>query len=78
MGESLLTALALVLIVEGLLPFASPVQWRRVFEELLKMQDGTQTEGNCIHCNRCMVSIWSGSRCVVDNPNPIVASAPIT
>ncbi|MCK6400800.1 MAG: DUF2065 domain-containing protein [Sphaerotilus natans subsp. sulfidivorans] len=40
MGESLLTALALVLIVEGLLPFASPVQWRRVFEELLKMQDG--------------------------------------
>ena len=30
----------MVLIVEGLLPFASPVQWRRVFEELLKMQDG--------------------------------------
>lgn len=42
-----------------------------------RMQDGTQTEGNCIHCNKCMVSIYSGSRCVVDNPNPIVASAPI-
>jgi uncharacterized protein YjeT (DUF2065 family) len=39
-GESLLIALALVLILEGLLPFASPGQWRRVFEELLKMQDG--------------------------------------
>jgi len=42
-----------------------------------RMQDGTQTEGNCIHCNRCMVSIWSGSRCVVDHPDPIIASAPI-
>ena len=42
-----------------------------------RMQDGTQTEGNCIHCNKCMVSIYSGSRCVVDNPDPIAASAPI-
>jgi len=42
-----------------------------------RMQDGTQTEGNCIHCNKCMVSIWSGSRCVVDSPDPIIASAPI-
>jgi 2,4-dienoyl-CoA reductase-like NADH-dependent reductase (Old Yellow Enzyme family) len=42
-----------------------------------RMQDGSQTEGNCIHCNRCMVSIWSGSRCVVDFPDPIVAGAPV-
>jgi 2,4-dienoyl-CoA reductase-like NADH-dependent reductase (Old Yellow Enzyme family) len=42
-----------------------------------RMQDGTQTEGTCIHCNRCMVSIWSGSRCVVDFPDPIVAGAPV-
>lgn len=44
---------------------------------LLKMQDGTQTEGNCIHCNRCMVSIYSGSRCVVDVPDPILSSGPV-
>ena len=44
---------------------------------ITRMQDGTQTEGSCIHCNRCMVSIWSGSRCVVDNPDPIIASAPV-
>ncbi|NRT57145.1 DUF2065 domain-containing protein [Sphaerotilus uruguayifluvii] len=40
MSDSLLMALALVLVIEGLMPFASPSQWRRVFEELLKMQDG--------------------------------------
>lgn len=33
-----------------------------------RMQDGTQTEGTCIHCNRCIVSIYSRSRCVVDHP----------
>lgn len=35
------------------------------------MRAGVQTEGNCIHCNKCMVSIYSGSRCVVDHPDPI-------
>lgn len=39
-----------------------------------RMQEGTQTEGNCIHCNRCMVSIYSGSRCVIDAPDPIIAT----
>lgn len=39
---------------------------------LARMQDGTQTEGNCIHCNRCMPTIYSGSRCVLDHPEPIV------
>ncbi len=34
------TALALVLIIEGLLPFFSPKDWRGVFEQVLKMSDG--------------------------------------
>ncbi len=42
-----------------------------------RMQEGTQTEGQCIHCNRCMVSIYSGSRCVVDAPDPIITSGPV-
>ena len=42
-----------------------------------RMREGAQTEGGCIHCNRCMVSIWSGSRCVVDHPEPITAGAPV-
>jgi 2,4-dienoyl-CoA reductase-like NADH-dependent reductase (Old Yellow Enzyme family) len=35
-----------------------------------KMSDGTATEGNCIHCNKCMVSIYTGTRCVIDHPKP--------
>ena len=35
-----------------------------------KMRDGTATEGNCIHCNKCMVSIYTGTRCVIDHPEP--------
>ena len=36
-----------------------------------KMRDGTATEGTCIHCNKCMVSIYSGTRCVIDHPEPL-------
>lgn len=35
-----LTALALVLVIEGLLPFFSPKSWKRVFEQVLKLSDG--------------------------------------
>ena len=44
---------------------------------LLKMQAGTQTEGICIHCNRCMPSIYTGTRCVLIDPEPISAGAPV-
>ena len=41
MGASdVAVALALVLIVEGMLPFLSPSAWRNVFEKLVKMSDG--------------------------------------
>lgn len=35
-----------------------------------RMRDGTATEGTCIHCNKCMVSIYTGTRCVIDHPKP--------
>ncbi len=38
--EILFTALGLVLIIEGLLPFISPKGWRGVFEQVLKLSDG--------------------------------------
>jgi 2,4-dienoyl-CoA reductase-like NADH-dependent reductase (Old Yellow Enzyme family) len=44
---------------------------------LNKMQDGRQSEGICIHCNRCMPSIYSGTRCVLIDPNPISAGPPV-
>jgi uncharacterized protein YjeT (DUF2065 family) len=36
----LLGAFALMLVVEGLLPFISPVQWRAVFERATRLSDG--------------------------------------
>ncbi|MFM2065142.1 MAG: hypothetical protein RLZZ584_51 [Pseudomonadota bacterium] len=33
-------ALALVLVLEGLMPLMSPQRWRQVFEQVLKLSDG--------------------------------------
>jgi uncharacterized protein len=38
--SALLLAVALVLVLEGLLPFLSPASWRKVFEQVLRMSDG--------------------------------------
>ncbi len=38
--ELLFGAFALMLVIEGLLPFISPPRWRAVFEKALKMSDG--------------------------------------
>lgn len=38
--DGLFWALALMLVVEGLLPFISPGAWRGVFERVLGMSDG--------------------------------------
>lgn len=40
MSDLLWPALALVLIFEGLLPFMAPSAWRRVFIQMLQLQDG--------------------------------------
>ena len=40
MGKSLLTALALMLIIEGLLPFLAPGFWRETFRRLIEISDG--------------------------------------
>ncbi len=40
MSDLLWPALALVLIFEGLLPFIAPSAWRRVFTQMLQLQDG--------------------------------------
>lgn len=36
-----------------------------------RLQAGDAVEGVCIHCNRCMPTIYSGTRCVVIDPAPI-------
>ena len=40
MGNILLTAFALMLIVEGVLPFLMPVLWRETFRRLTELSDG--------------------------------------
>lgn len=39
-GDLLLTAFALMLVMEGLLPFLSPARWREIFSRVLAMSDG--------------------------------------
>lgn len=36
----LLTALALVMVIEGLMPLISPSRWREAFSRILAMNDG--------------------------------------
>jgi len=40
MSDTLLAALALMMVFEGLLPFLSPTTWRRVIERVLALSDG--------------------------------------
>jgi len=40
MGDLLLGAVALMLVLEGLLPFLSPQTWRRAFERVTRLSDG--------------------------------------
>ena len=40
MGKILLTALALMLVIEGVLPFLVPALWRETFRRLIAMTDG--------------------------------------
>ena len=36
-----------------------------------RLRDGTAIAGTCVHCNKCIPSIYTGTRCVLDSPEPI-------
>lgn len=40
MPENLLTAFALLLVIEGLLPLLLPTAWRETFRRLIELSDG--------------------------------------
>ena len=40
MGKAVLAAIALMLVLEGALPFLAPKTWREIFRKLLAMSDG--------------------------------------
>jgi len=39
-SDIVLPALALMLVIEGILPFTSPRLWRETFKRLIEMTDG--------------------------------------
>lgn len=39
-GDAWLAALALMLVMEGLMPFLNPAAWRQFFAKLLALSDG--------------------------------------
>ncbi len=39
MSDAIWIALALVLVIEGLMPAVNPGAWRRLFEQLLRLDD---------------------------------------
>ena len=39
MADNLLTAVALMLMIEGLLPFLLPAAWRETFRRLIELSD---------------------------------------
>ncbi len=40
MSDNLLAAIALMLVIEGLLPFLLPAAWRETFRKLIELGDG--------------------------------------
>jgi len=40
MGDILVPAIALMLVIEGILPLAAPRFWREVFRQMTEMTDG--------------------------------------
>ena len=40
LSDLLVGALALMLVIEGLMPFVNPALWRRIFERATQLTDG--------------------------------------
>lgn len=40
MNQTILTALGLMLVFEGLLPFMAPETWRETFKRMIVLKDG--------------------------------------
>lgn len=57
-SDTLWLALALVLVIEGLFPLISPAQWRRMFAQLLQMNDGQIRTFAIISISAGLLLIW--------------------
>jgi hypothetical protein len=57
-GSTLLQALALVLVIEGLLPMLVPGRWRRTFEQLLSLNDGQLRFFGLLSVGLGLMALW--------------------
>jgi uncharacterized protein YjeT (DUF2065 family) len=57
-ASSWMTALALVLVIEGLLPMIAPGRWREMFRQILLMQDGQIRFFGLISVLLGMIGLW--------------------
>ncbi len=57
-SDTLWLALALVLVVEGLFPFASPGGWRRMFAQLLQLPDSQIRMFAMVSISLGLLLIW--------------------
>jgi uncharacterized protein YjeT (DUF2065 family) len=62
MSDALWMALGLMLLFEGVMPLLNPGQWRRVFEQALKLSDGQlRFIGLCSVLLGLMLVWWTGA-----------------
>ena len=57
-SDTLWMALALVLVFEGLFPFISPANWRRMFAQLLQLSDGQIRMFAMVSISAGLLMIW--------------------
>ena len=37
-----------------------------------KFETGESVKATCVHCNKCVPSIYTGTRCALDYPDPLI------
>ena len=57
-SDTLWQAFGLVLVFEGLLPFASPGGWKRMFSQILQLSDGQIRFFGMVSITLGMLLLW--------------------
>lgn len=60
--QVILLAMGLCFIIEGILPFFSPSGWKRLFEQLSKLDDGQIRFIGLVCLSVGLVLLWVGLR----------------
>ncbi len=58
MSDAIWIALALLLVIEGLMPAINPAGWRRMFEQLLRLSDQQVRTIGLISMVAGLIMLW--------------------